>query len=167
MSSLEILDLLPPPDLRGEDEHRYLTAALHRFTGTTVRIVRTGERTPMERPLYRLELVAGEPAFLAYYASTNPQPHAYATRLALDLLLAWRFYRAGDSSAASLATLAPILARNPIPHPEPDALLVITMLSLFGTTIYLIWRNSYERAGINPNPAPPAEPPKCPPHPPE
>jgi hypothetical protein len=167
MSSLEILDLLPPPDLRGEDEHRYLTAALHRFTETTVRIVQTGERTPMERPLYRLELVAGEPAFLAYYASTNPQPHAYATRLALDLLLAWRFYRAGESSAASLAILTPILAGKTMKPPEADALLVVTMLSLFGTTIYLIWRNSYERARINPNPAPPAEPPKCPPHPPE
>jgi len=161
MSSLEILDLLPPPNLRGEDEHRYLVAALHRFTGTTVRIVETEHRTPMERPIWRLELVAGEPAFLAYYTSTNPQPHAYATRLALDLLLAWRFYRAGESSAASLAILTPILARNPIPHPEPDPLLVVTMLSLFGTTIYLIWRNSYERAGINPNPPPAPQDKKC------
>ena len=167
MSSLEILDLLPPPNLRGEDEHRYLVAALHRFTGTTVRIVQTEERTAMERPIFRLELVDGEPGFVSYYSSTEPKPHPYPTKLALDLLLAWRFYQAGDSRAASLALLTPLLARNPIPHPEPDPLLVITMLSLFGTTIYLIWRNSYDRAGINPNLPPAPKPPKCPTHPPE
>lgn len=162
MSSLEILDLLPPPHLRGEDEHRYLVAALHRFTGTTVRIVATEERTPMERPIWRLEIVDGEPGFLAYYSSTEPKPHPYPTKLALDLLLAWRFYQAGESSAASLALLTPLLARNPIQRAEPDALLVVTMLSLFGTTIYLIWRNSYERAGINPNQPPAPQDEKCP-----
>lgn len=161
MSSLEILDLLPPPNLRGEDEHRYLIAALHRFTGTTVRIVATEERTPMERPIWRLELVDGEPGFVSYYSSTEPKPHPYPTKLALDLLLAWRFYQAGESSAASLALLAPLLARNPIQRAEPDALLVVTMLSLFGTTIYLIWRNSYERAGVNPNPPPAPQDEKC------
>lgn len=151
MSSLQILDLLPPPNLSPEDEHRYLVAALHRFTATTVRVVDTGEQTPMSRPIYRLELIEGEPGFLDFYAGTDPQPHPYPTKLALDLLLAFRAYSAGESSAARLAILAPILATNAIPRPEPDPLLVVTMLSLFGTTIYLIWRNSYERHGINPN----------------
>lgn len=115
----------------------------------------------MERPIWRLELVDGEPGFVSYYSSTEPKPHPYPTKLALDLLLAWRFYQAGESSAASLALLAPLLARNPIQRAEPDALLVVTMLSLFGTTIYLIWRNSYERAGVNPNPPPAPQDEKC------
>lgn len=146
MHDLNILKLLPPPNLRGEDEHRYLAATLHALTGTTVRFTDTEQRTPMGRAIYRLDTIAGEPEFLAYYAETHPQPHPYPTKLALDLLLAANFWKAGRTAAPALI---PLLARNPIIRAEPDPLLLAVLVGTIALTAFLIWRNSYDRAGID------------------